>query len=254
MVLTIDIGNTNIVIGCGKGEQWLFVERISTQRNTTVLEYAMAFKTVLDLYNIDPSDIEGGIISSVVPSITNIVKQSAEKVIGSHVMVVGPGIKTGLSIVIDNPAQLGSDLVVDAVAGIHYYNLPLVVCDFGTATTMSIIDENKCYLGGMIMPGVNTSLDALTMKAAQLMKIALEPPKKFIGKNTIDCMKSGIIYGTAESIDGMIDRVEKALGKKVSVVATGGVASSIVPYCRHEIVLDDELLLKGLNIIYEKNK
>lgn len=253
MVIAVDIGNSNIVTGCFSDGKIQFVERISTNHTATELEYAMSFKTVLELYDIKPENISGAIISSVVPSVTLTVKGAIAKITGKTAMVVGPGIKTGLSIVIDNPAQLGSDLVVDAVAGINEYPLPLIIFDMGTANTVSVIDENKNYLGGMIMPGMRISLDSLTGRTSQLPKISLEPPKRIVGTNTIDCMKSGMLYGTAASIDGIISRINEAMGKKHTVVATGGLAGTVVPLCREEIILDDELLLKGLMIIYNKN-
>lgn len=254
MILAIDVGNTNIVIGCFKDNEIKFVERLSTNPNATVLEYAVSFKNVLELYNLTPKNIEGGIISSVVPSVTQAIKQAVKKITGKEILTVGPGVKTGLSIIIDNPAQLGSDLVVDAVAGINEYSLPLIIFDMGTATTVSVIDENKNYLGGMILPGTVVSLNSLISRTSQLPKIGLEPPKKLIGGNTIDCMKSGIIHGTAASLDGIVSRIEESLGKKACVVATGGIASTIVPFCKQDIIIDDELLLKGLMIIYNKNK
>ena len=253
MILSIDIGNTNIVIGCGENGKINFVERLSTFNNRTALEFAMLFKNILEIYNVNENDIEGAIIASVVPSVTGNVKSAAEKIIGKKVMVVGPGIKTGLSIVIDNPAQLGADLVVGAVAGIHYYGSPLIIFDLGTATTVSVIDKNSNYIGGIIMPGVNTAHEALTKNTSLLQNVAIEAPKKIIGKNTADCMKSGAVYGTAASIDGVICRIEKELGYKPKVIATGGLAESIVPYCTNKIITDDELLLNGLMLIYQKN-
>lgn len=254
MVLTIDIGNTNIVFGCSDGKDILFIERIATRSTSTDTEYAIFFKNVLDIHSINISDIEGGIISSVVPSATNLVKRAVKKLSDVDIIVVGPGIKTGLRIVTDNPAQLGSDLVVDAVAGIAEYPVPLVVLDFGTATTFSVINEKKEYIGGIIMPGVKVSHDSLVGRTAQLPKISLEAPKHVIGTNTIECMKSGLIYGTASSIDGMLERIEDELGRKTTVIATGGLASTVIPLCKRDIVIDDMLLLKGLMIIYNKNK
>lgn len=253
MILAIDVGNTNIVIGCCEDKNIKFVERISTKPDNTVLEYAVSFKTVLELYGIDPKSIDGAIISSVVPSVTYTISTAVKKIVGVEAKVIGPGIKTGVNIVIDNPAQLGSDLVVDAAAGIAEYPLPLIIFDMGTATTASVIDKNGNYLGGMIIPGVNISLNALTAGTSQLPKINLVPPKKVIGRNTVDCMKSGILFGTAASLDGIVDRIEAELGEKATVVATGGLAGSIIPYCNRKIILDDELLLKGLIVIYNKN-
>lgn len=254
MILAIDIGNTNIVIGCCDDEKIYFIERLSTNHPKTELEYAISFKNVLELYGIDPSQIEGGIISSVVPPITNIVRASAEKVLGKTVKIVGPGVKTGLNILMDNPAQVGSDRIVNAVAAINEYPAPLIIIDMGTATTFCVVDGKKNYIGGMILPGVRISLDALTSRTSQLSRISIEAPKKTIGKNTIDCMKSGIINGNAACIDGMVQRIERELGQKATVLATGGLAKKIVPYCEQKIIVDDELLLKGLRLIYNKNK
>ena len=254
MILAIDIGNTNIVIGCVDEKKTYFIERLATVKTKTELEYAIDIKVVLELYGISREDIKGGIICSVVPQITSIVRLAAEKVLRRQILVVGPGIKTGLNILMDNPAQLGSDLVAGAVAGINEYPLPLIILDMGTATTICVIDEKKNYIGGMILPGVMVSLNSLTAHAAQLQGISLEPPRQMIGKNTIDGMKSGIINGNAAVVDGMIDRIEEEIGKKATAVATGGLAKAIVPYCRRKVILDDNLLLKGLLIIYNKNK
>lgn len=254
MILAIDIGNTNIVIGCCDDEKIYFVERLSTDNTKTELEYAISFKNVLELYNINPGDIEGGIISSVVPPVTDIVRTSAEKVLGKSVKIVGPGVKTGLNILMDNPAQVGSDRIVNAVAAINEYPAPLIIIDMGTATTLCVVDEKKNYIGGMILPGIRVSLDALVTRASQLSKISIEAPKKTIGKNTLDCMRSGIINGNAACIDGLVNRIERELGQKATVLATGGLAKKVIPYCEQEIIIDDELLLKGLRLIYKKNK
>ena len=254
MILTIDIGNTNIVVGGIDKEKTHFIERISTVRTKTELEYAIDIKLLLDINKIKADQIEGGIISSVVPQITNIVKIAAEKILKTEVMVLAAGVKTGLNIKIDNPAQLGADLVANAVAGINNYPVPLIIIDMGTATTLSVVDEKKQYIGGMILPGPRISLDALTARASQLSGISLEAPKNIVGKNTIECMKSGIVYSNAAAMDGMIERIEEEIGCKATVVATGGLAKSIIPHCKREVILDEELMLKGLYIIYEKNK
>ncbi len=254
MILTIDIGNTNIVVGGIDKDKTHFIERISTVRTKTELEYAIDIKLLLDINKIKADQIEGGIISSVVPQITNIVKIAAEKILKTEVMVLAAGVKTGLNIKIDNPAQLGADLVANAVAGIHNYPVPLIIIDMGTATTLSVVDEKKQYIGGMILPGPRISLDALTARASQLSGISLEAPKNIVGKNTIECMKSGIVYSNAAAMDGMIERIEEEIGCKATVVATGGLAKSIIPHCKREVILDEELMLKGLYIIYEKNK
>ena len=254
MILAIDIGNTNIVIGCIKGERILFNERVSTDHKATDLEYAIQLKTIIEIHDLNKDEIEGAVMSSVVPSVTGIVKHAVKKLLDIDTLVVGPGIKTGLRILIDSPSRLGSDLVVDAVAGINYYKAPLIVIDMGTATTMSVIDKDNNYIGGMIIPGMRTSLDALVSGAAQLSKIQLRQPEHIIGKHTAECMQSGIMNFTAAGIDGCIDRIEEELGYKCTVVATGGLAGLVTPLCRREIVYDNDLLLKGLLVIYRKNR
>ena len=253
MILVIDIGNTNIVIGCIDGNDIVFRERVSSTQKATDLEYAVSIKTALDMHRITLDQVSGVIMSSVVPSITNTFKRAIEKLCGIKPLVVGPGIKTGLSILIDNPAQLGSDLVVDAVAGINEYPVPQIIIDMGTATTYSVIDKNKNYIGGMITTGMAVSTDALIGRTAQLPKIAFDKPKKLIGKNTVDCLQSGIMYSTACSIDGMVERIEEELGEKCTVIATGGLANLITPLCKRKITLDEDLMLKGLINIYRRN-
>lgn len=253
MILTIDIGNTHIAIGCSDGERLIFTERISTGLNRTPVEYAILFKSILELYKTDPLKIHGSVIASVVPSETNAVMTALEKITGKHAMVLGPGIKTGLSIIIDNPAQLGANLVAGAVAGIRFYGSPLIIFDMATATTVSVIDKNQNYIGGMILTGVSTAIDALIRKASLLQNVAIEKPKKIIGSNTADCIKSGAIYGTAAAMDGIIDRLEAEIGCKAATIASGPAAENIVPYCSHEIIIDNDLLMKGLVEIYKKN-
>ncbi|MGN0592297.1 MAG: type III pantothenate kinase [Ruminococcus sp.] len=254
MVFAIDIGNTNIVIGCFQNEKILFTERISTNQTGTALEYAVSLKSILEIYGLKSQDIEGSILSSVVPSITHTVQHAVETITRKKCMIVGPGIKTGLKIAIDNPAQLGSDMVIAATAALDQYSGPLALIDMGTATTVSVLNQKNEFIGGMIMPGVAISMNALIDKTAQLPKIAFEPPKKKIGSNTVDCMKSGMIYGFAGSIDGLISHIEEELQMPVTAIATGGLAETIIPHCKHSILLDDTLLLKGMRIIYQKNR
>ena len=253
MILAIDIGNTNIVIGCIKDNRILFVERLYTDVKKSELEYAISVKNVLEIYGVDRKELLGGIVSSAVPPVTGTIRNAAAKVIGKELLVVGPGVKTGLDIRIDNPAQLGPDLVVGAVAGIEEYGCPLVIVDMGTATTFTVANEKRQVIGGMILPGVGVALDSLTNHTSQLPKISLEPPKKLIGSNTVDCMKSGVLYGNACCVDGMIGRIREELDMAFHVVATGGMAKHIIPHCREEIHMDDALLLKGLNLIYQRN-
>ncbi|MDO4299630.1 MAG: type III pantothenate kinase [Lachnospiraceae bacterium] len=253
MVLAVDIGNSNIVLGCFENDRIHFIERLSTNQNSTALEYTVLIKNILELNNLSHLSFQGGIISSVVPSVTHTVQEAMMRLTKKPVMVVGPGIRTGLKIMLDNPAQLGSDRVADAVAAINEYPCPLIIIDMGTATTISAVDRNKNFLGGMIIPGLRVSLESLTMRTSQLPKISLDPPKKVIGSNTIDCMRSGIIYSTAASIDGVVARMEEELGETCTVISTGGLAKTIIPYCKRDIIIDDKLLLKGLMIIYNKN-
>lgn len=254
MILAIDVGNTNIVIGCIDKEKCHFIERLSTVRIKTELEYAIDIKSVLDIYHVCPEEIEGGIISSVVPQITTNIKLAAEKILKKEILVIGSGIKTGLDIRIDDPGQLGADLVAASVAGIAEYPVPMMIFDMGTANTVCVIGREKRYLGGMIYPGLGVSLDSLTAHASQLGGISLEAPERVIGRNTIDCMKSGVIYSAAAAMDGIIDRIQEEMGETLTVIATGGLAKCIVPHCRREVILDDDLLLKGLLVLYDKNR
>ena len=253
MILAIDMGNTNIVIGGIDSEKTYFVERITTNHVKTSLEYAINIKNVFEIHNIAKSQVEGAIMSSVVPPLNATLSSAVKKILGFPPMLVGSGMKTGLNIRMDNPKTVGSDMIVDAVAALKDYPCPIVVIDMGTATTMSVIDQAGNYIGGVILPGLKVSLDSLSSKAAQLPDISLDIPRKVIGKNTIDCMRSGIMYGNAGTIDGILDRMEDELGACPSVVATGGLSRFVVPLCRHKIVYDEALLLKGLRILYEKN-
>ena len=255
MLLAVDIGNTNIVFGCvNEKDEVVLFERISTNHNATAAEYAVLIRTILEMNSFDVSDIDDAIMSSVVPSVTNTVKEAIRKLFGVDVMIAGPGVKTGLNILIDNPAQLGSDQAVDAVAAINEYPVPLIIIDMGTATTLSVVDSKKNYRGGLILTGMKVAADALTARTAQLPKVNFEVPPHVIGTNTIDCLKSGILYSNASALDGIIDRIEEELGEKCTAVATGGLSELVVPLCKRKIILDNNLLIKGLAIIYRKNK
>mgnify|MGYP001852007689 FL=1 len=254
MILAIDMGNSNIVVGGIDSSRIYFEERLTTDRNKTNLEYAISIKNILEIHGIEVSSIEGTIISSVVPPLNNTLTTAIKKITGKTPLLVGSGMKTGLNIIMDNPKTTGSDMIVDAVAALKEYPAPLIIIDMGTATTMSVIDPAGNYIGGVILPGLKGSLDTLSSRTAQLPQISLETPGKIIGKNTIDCMRSGIMYGTAAMIDGIIDRMEDELGQKTTVIATGGLSRFVMPLCRHDIIIDNALLLKGLFILYQKNK
>ena len=253
MILAIDMGNTNTVIGGIDETKTYFIERVTTDQNRTDTEYAVTIKNVLEMHEIHPSAIEGAILSSVVPPLNSTILRAVEKVVGIRPLLVGPGIKTGINILMDNPKTLGSDLIVDVAAAIHEHPLPLVVIDMGTATTMSVADKHGNYIGGVILPGVKVALNSLVSNTAQLPRINLDVPRRVIGKNTVECMRNGIMLGNAAMLDGLIDRMEAELGETATLVSTGGLARFITPLCRHTIIYDDALLLKGLLILYRKN-
>lgn len=254
MLLTIDIGNTNMNIGLFDGELLTMSARLATERQKTDDQFAVEFLNIFKIYNIDFNCILGAVISSVVPEITVHVKNAVEKLIGTNVIVLSPGVKTGLNILIDNPAQLGADLAAGAVGAANEYPLPAFVIDLGTATKIYAIDENRGFRGCMIAPGVAISLQALTNTSSLLPAISLEPPKKACGTNTIESMQSGIVLGTASMIDGLLDRFSEELGEPKTIIATGGLSHFISPVCKREIVYDSDLILKGLKAIYNKNK
>lgn len=254
MILTIDIGNTNIVLGGFDDEKLRFISRISTNAKKTDAEYATKLKSILNLYGVDESEVSGAAISSVVPILTQTMANAIKIVFNVKAVIVGPGIKTGINLLADNPAQVGADLICACVAAAKLYTTPVLIIDMGTATKFMLVDESKSFTGVSIMPGVEISLKALTGGAAQLPQISLVPPKKLLGTNTIDCMRSGIIYGNAAMLDGMIDRIDDEVKSELTIVATGGLSRSIIPYCRRDVILDDDLILKGLLIIYNKNK
>lgn len=254
MLLAIDIGNTNLVIGCIKDDKILFKARIATDRLRTSDQYGVEIKNMMEAYGVQLAEIDDCIISSVVPPVFNSVRTGVIKILGKQPMVVGPGLKTGLNIHMDVPSQVGSDRIVIAVAALAEYSAPLILMDLGTATTIEVVEPHNVYLGGIIFPGVRVSLDALTSRTSQLPGISLDKPKQVIGKNTVDCMRSGMMYGTAAMLDGLVDRIEEELGHTSTIIATGGLAQFITPLCKHNIILEKNLLLKGLNILYKKNK
>ncbi len=253
MILTVDIGNSNIVFGCVKGDDILFEARVRTDVTKTSDEYCVDLKIILDVYGIDFRNIEGTIIASVVPQVLNSLKTAIKKLTGKNPLVVGPGLKTGLNIKIDNPSQTGADLVVGCVAALREHAAPLIVIDMGTATTMVVLDETGALIGGSISAGVKISLNALTDRTALLPGLQMDQPKKAIGRNTIDCMRSGVMLGAACMLDGMVDRMEEELGQKTTVVITGGIAKFIAPLCRREMIYDKDLLVKGLVALYREN-
>ena len=250
-ILTIDIGNLNICIGCAAEHKVAFVERMHADSVKTDLEYVIGLKMILDLHQVQPDSLDGAIISSVVPPLTDTLSRAVRKLTGLTPMIVGPGLKTGIQIL---PADTGADLVVGAVAAVQEYGAPAVIIDMGTATTITAVDERKRFLGGVIFPGVELALRSLSSGAAQLPSIQLNAPKKIIATDTIHSMQAGVVYGNAAALDGLLDRMLDELRTPAKIIACGGLAPLIIPHCRHEIVIDDELLLKGLDLLYDRNR
>ena len=253
MIITVDIGNTNITFGGFTNDEPTFIANIATDTHRTDCEYAVKIRSILNLYSVDKNSVSGAVISSVVPPLTAKISSALKMIYGIDSLVVSPGIKTGINLMVDNPAQVGADLICSCVAAYNLYNPPVLIVDMGTATKIHIVDENACFHGVSIIPGVEISLKALAGGTAQLPQISLEAPERILGKNTIDSMRSGVVYGYASMVDEMITRVEKETGKQFELVATGGLSSAIIPYCKHKITLDKILILKGLLIIYKKN-
>lgn len=253
MVLTVDVGNTNIVLGGFEKDELVFVSRLQTNRNKMSDEYAIEFDAILHFYKCSPEMFDGAIISCVVPPLIQTLKTAISRLLNCKVMTISPGTKTGLNIKIENPAILGADLVCGAVCAVQKYPLPCIIIDLGTATKFSVLDKDGNFLGVSILPGVMISLEALSANTAQLPHIDFAECGDVIGKNSPDSMRSGIVYGTASMIDGMIERINAELGQKAAVVATGGVASNIIPYCKSEIAIDQNIVLYGVKRIYDRN-
>lgn len=251
MILALDIGNTNIVIGCIENGDIIFNGRLTTDSAKTDMEFAVMLKNILTINNIDTDSFEGAIMSSVVPPINQAIKTAVRLVIGKEPMTIS-GCE-GLKVSLDDPSQLGNDLVVGAVTVLHDFTPPIILIDMGTATTIFVIDKSGTYIGGAIIPGVMISQKALSQMTSLLPSISLEAPASAIGKNTIDAMQSGAILGNASMLDGMIDKIETELGEKATVVATGGLSKSIIKNCRHNIIYDENLLLRGLWLIYKNH-
>jgi len=255
MMLAVDIGNTNIVLGVYRGRELLHHFRLSTARQSTVDEYGVLIHNLFHMSGLSFEDIEGVIISSVVPPLVQVIVDMCVQYIGKDPLLVGPGIKTGLNLRYENPREVGADRIVNAVAAIEQYKCPLVVVDFGTATTFDCIDAGANYLGGAIVPGLGISTEALYQRASKLPRIELEVPKKVIGRNTVHAMQAGIIFGYAGQVEGIVRRIKVEMNApQLKVIATGGLASLISGEtdCIHEV--NPMLTLEGLRIIYDRNK
>lgn len=253
MFLAIDIGNTNIVIGKYEGKKLTYVARMVTDAQKSEAEYAVKIRSILSLDKNSNDSIDGAIISSVVPPLTNTIKNAISILYGVDSLIVGPGIKTGINLQVDNPAQVGADLICGCVAAYEKYPAPALVIDMGTATKIMVIDENAVFIGVSIIPGVELSLKALSGGTAQLPQISLDAPSRVIAKNTVECMKSGVIFGNASMIDGMIERIKEEFKGIKTLVATGGYSPKVIPHTKSDIIIDEDLILDGLCIIYNKN-
>ena len=253
MILTIDIGNTNITFGGFSDDKLVFVARIATNASKTEDEYASKILSTLAIHNVDKAEVKGAIISSVVPPLNTVMKTAVKFIYGVEPLIVGPGIKTGINIHCDTPSSVGTDLICACVATHHIYGSPALIVDMGTATKMMVLSAKGAFTGVSIIPGVNMGLKALAEGTAQLPQVSLEAPASVVAKNTADCMKSGVIFGNASMVDGMIERINEEVGEELNVYATGGSAPIIIKYCKHKITLDENLVLKGLNILYKKN-
>lgn len=253
MLLAIDVGNTNIMLGVFEEDKIRVCWRIATHRDNTDDELGIIFKNLLREDNLSVSDITSVVISSVVPPLMYSLEKMSNKYFSLKPLVVGPGVKTGLNILLDNPREVGADRIVNAVAGYSLYGGPLVIVDFGTATTFCVITENGDYLGGAIAPGIGISTEALFEKAAKLPRVELQKPRQIIGKDTISSMQSGIIYGFAGQVDGIVRRIFKELSLKPLVVATGGLANLIAPESETIDHVNPLLTLEGLRMIQRRN-
>ena len=253
MLLTVSIGNTRIEVGALAGDDILFAEYLNTEMKATTFEYASRIRSVMAFHGYESSPIEGAIISSVVPPLTKVLQNALEKSFGVSALVVGPGLKNGLRIRIDDPKQLGANMAVTAVGALVSYRPPLIIIDMGSATTITALAADGSFLGGSIMPGLQLSLNALVAGTSQLPRIDTSSPRQAIGRNTVDSMKSGVIYGEAARFDGLIDRFEKEMGTQAQVIATGVSAREIIPHCRHRIEFDANLRIRGLADIYRRN-
>lgn len=254
MILAVDIGNTYIVLGAVDGQcKVVQTVQMKTDPNETAYEYAVRMKQILSLTGIESGCFDGAIVSSEVPWLTVVLLKAVRLVTGHDAVLVGAGVKTGLNIRLDDPGTITGNLVAAAVAAKEEYPLPAFIFDMGTATSVVAVDRSGNYLGGAIMPGVGLSMDALTKGTSLLPSIDFDVPKKIIGTNTVDAMKSGIVYGSAGAVDGIIDRFQEELGKPETIIATGSMGRLVAPHCRHAIVIDNRLVMKGLGYIYYKN-
>ncbi len=254
MILAVDIGNTHIVMGVMDGFEIVKTVRITTNKLKTDFEYAVDIRNMFTFFGLDPAAVDGAIISSVVPPLTASMEKALKLAVGVTPLIVGKGVKTGVNILLEDPGTAGADLVAAAAGALKLYTPPLILIDMGTATTVTVIDKNGAFIGGVIAVGLALGIQALSSGTSQLPNVSFDPPSHAIGRNTVDSIRSGAILGAAAMLDGKIARVEDEQGHPAQAVATGGLAGIVVPLCRREVTLDDSLLLTGLAAIYERNR